>query len=129
MGANRVLIVDDDRTTIEMLRSLLLLEGYEVDSATYGEAALRKVLTTAPPDLILLDIMLPGLDGHDVARAIRSIPGAADLPIIFLTARRSLEDEQLALEEDGFALLHKPFVCRELLEKVRVAISRPRSPA
>lgn len=124
MPAKRIFIIDDDPSTIGMLQSLLRVEGYEVESAVSGEAALHRILAE-PPDAILLDVMLPGMDGHDVARAIRAAPTAAHVPIILLTSRRDRQDVALGAVVGACVLLHKPFACRQLLQTLQAAVAPP----
>ena len=82
---DRILSVDDVQDNLDVVRTLLESEGYHVDSAINGTAALRKV-TAFPPDLIILDVMMPGIDGYEVTRRIRNNPEINYIPILLLTA-------------------------------------------
>lgn len=116
--AHRILIADDEPDIVLALEFLMKKEGYEVQSVNDGEHALRAI-EKSPPDLILLDIMMPNLDGYEVCQRIRSDPSLKDIVIIMLTAKgREVEREK------GFALgadlyITKPFSTREVVQKVR----------
>ncbi|MEW6232873.1 MAG: response regulator, partial [Chloroflexota bacterium] len=84
----RILVVDDDPQILNFLRRGLAYEGYAVDTAEDGESALKRALQV-PPDLVILDVMMPGLDGLEVARRLRA---GGDVPIVFLTARGAVAD-------------------------------------
>lgn len=101
-----VLVVDDTPDSI-MVLCALLKDAYETKVAVSGEAALR-VLRAAPVDAVLLDVMMPGLDGYEVCRRIRATPETAALPVLFLTARDTAQDAALALAAGGTGHLAKP---------------------
>ncbi|AXA91512.1 two-component system response regulator [Massilia sp. YMA4] len=101
-----ILVVDDTPDSI-MVLCALLKEAYDTKVAVSGEVALR-VLGAAPVDLVLLDVMMPGLDGYEVCRRIRATPATAALPVVFLTARDTPEDAALALAAGGDGHLAKP---------------------
>ncbi|MGI9412299.1 MAG: response regulator transcription factor [Hyphomicrobiales bacterium] len=113
-----VLIVDDEASITLSLRHLMKREGYEVRVAEDGEAALAEV-TASPPDLILLDVMIPKRDGYDVCQTIRANPNWNGLKIIMVTAKgREIEAEKgLALGADAYVT--KPFSTRDLAKQVR----------
>src|SRR6188768_3905928 len=92
-----ILIVDDTADNL-LLMNQLLKDRYTVKAANNGERALQIASAAPPPDLILLDIMMPGLSGHEVARRLKMAPATRDIPLIFLTALASTEDETLGLE-------------------------------
>lgn len=108
MSARRrsILVVDDTPDSI-MVLCALLKEAFDTKVAVSGEAALR-VLRAAPVDLVLLDVMMPGLDGYEVCRRIRAAPATATLPVVFLTARDTAEDAARALAAGGSGHLGKP---------------------
>jgi DNA-binding response OmpR family regulator len=116
--ARRVLVVDDEPNIVMSLRFLMEREGFEVEVVPTGEAAL-KALGRGPADLVLLDVMMPALDGFEVCQRIRSNPAWANTRIIMLTAKgREVErDKGLALGADDYVT--KPFSTRELVARVK----------
>ncbi len=122
-----VLVVDDEPNIVLSLEFLMQQAGFEVLTAVDGESALQRV-AERKPDLVLLDISLPGLSGFDVLSRLRAQPDFARLPIIMLTAHgREVEREKgLALGADDYVT--KPFSTRALVEKVRTLLA-PDSPA
>ena len=103
-----ILIVDDAPENIAILQSVLS-PLYKVKAATDGESALRIVYSDTPPDLILLDVMMPGLSGHEVCRRLKVNPDRRAIPVIFVTALDSMEDERLGLELGAVDYITKPF--------------------
>ncbi|MGD9893391.1 MAG: response regulator [Dehalococcoidia bacterium] len=120
----RVLVVDDEETIIEFLTMGLSYEGWSVSAATDGDAAIDAARRERP-DLVILDVMLPGLDGLTVCRRLRE---QSDVPIIMLTARGELEDRVAGLDGGADDYLVKPFRFQELLARIR-AVLRRRTPA
>src|SRR6266516_4362599 len=119
-----ILIVDDDNRLTNALRRTLAYEGYQVSVAANGEGALSLV-RTRPPDLVILDLMLPGIDGLEVCRRIRR---AGDgIAVLMLTARDTVADRVAGLETGADDYLVKPFALEELLARVK-ALLRRRSP-
>lgn len=116
----RILVVDDDPPSVKMTAFLLREEGYEVITADNGRAAIEKVQTEAP-DLIVLDVMLPQIDGLEVTRLIRQ---AMDVPIIMLSAKGETADKVLGLETGADDYLAKPFEPAELLARVKAVLRR-----
>ncbi len=114
----RILVVDDSRDNLEILSTRLRFRGYLVDTATSGEEALARV-AESPPDLILLDVMMPGLDGYEVARRIRADPKLPFIPIILVTARDSTQDKVEGLDAGANDYLTKPINFPELEARVR----------
>ena len=117
-GIPRVLVVDDSERNVKLVHTLLSKQGYEILVAYDGMQALKTVEQT-PPDLILLDVMMPGMDGFEVARILRSNPQNRAIPILMLTALRDLEDKVKGLEAGADDFLVKPFHTVELLARVR----------
>jgi DNA-binding response OmpR family regulator len=117
-----ILVVDDEPTITEFLATGLTYEGYRVHVAEDGSEALR-MARELRPDLVILDIMLPGCDGFEVCRRLRS---ASDVAIIMLTARDDLDDKVQGLEDGADDYLVKPFKFRELLARVRALLRRRR---
>ena len=119
--SKRVLIVEDEKNIVDIIRFNLSREGYEVLEAYDGEAGLA-MARAEKPDLILLDVMMPKMMGFDVCRALR---GEGDnVPIIILTAREEEEDKILGLEIGADDYITKPFSMRELIARVRANIRR-----
>ncbi len=116
MTAQRVLIADDDRRLILLVRTFLAAEGYEVETAADGLAAVEKA-TADPPDLVILDIMMPGIDGLQACRQIRANASTADIPILIFSALR--EEGEAARLAGADAMLKKPFSLPTLAETVR----------
>ena len=114
----RILVVDDEEDTRELLRALLESEGYAVTTAADGEAALARVQETRP-DLILLDIMMPEMDGLEVCDHLRFDPATRDVPIIFLTAKQDPVTQSRASILDAYAYIEKPFSPEALLAEIR----------
>jgi two-component system, OmpR family, response regulator MprA len=118
--AHRILIVEDEAEIADYLRRGLVFEGYAVELANDGPAALAAA-RDRPPDLVILDLMLPGLDGLEVARRIHA---ADDIPIIMLTARDAVADRVAGLESGADDYMIKPFAFEELLARIRVQLRR-----
>ncbi len=118
MRTPKILVVDDSEQNIELLEAMLLPQGYEVAMAQDGERALTMV-TQVNPDLILLDVMMPKMDGFEVTRRLRENPDTAAIPILMLTALRELSDKVRGLELGADDFLSKPFNRVELVARVR----------
>ncbi len=119
MGA-KILVVDDEAKIVKLVRSYLEQAGYTVVTATDGQTALIQA-RREKPDLVILDLMLPGIDGLEVARALRR---AGDTPIIMLTARVDDTDRIIGLELGADDYVAKPFNPRELVARVRAVLRR-----
>ncbi|MFC8617770.1 response regulator transcription factor [Micromonospora purpureochromogenes] len=117
----RVLVVDDDRTVSDVVCRYLEHAGYQVDHVGDGAAALTAV-AAAPPQLVVLDVMLPGVDGLEVCRRLRERPDG--VPIVMLTARGDEADRILGLQLGADDYLSKPFSPRELVLRVRSVLRR-----
>ena len=116
----RILIVDDDSNIAELISLYLMKECYETKIVGDGEAALAAV-STFEPDLILLDLMLPGMDGYQVCREVRS---TKDTPIIMLSAKGEIFDKVLGLEMGADDYMEKPFDSKELVARVKAVLRR-----
>lgn len=116
----RILAVDDEPAVLRALQRALTLEGYEVVVAEDGETALA-LAERQPPDLVILDVMLPGLDGLTICRRLRAQTSA---PILLLTARDTVPDRVAGLDEGADDYLVKPFALDELLARVRALLRR-----
>jgi phosphate regulon transcriptional regulator PhoB len=123
--SSRVLIVEDEPDIRALVVHHLKREGYQVSAASSGEEALRQV-QAAPPDLILLDLMMPAMDGLEVCRRLRQDPATASLPIVMLTAKGDEIDRVLGLEIGADDYVVKPFSPKELLARVRAVLRRSR---
>jgi two-component system response regulator MprA len=120
-----ILIVDDDNRVTSALRRTLAYEGYQISVAANGEAALF-IVRSRPPDLVILDLMLPGIDGLEVCRRIRS---AGDgIAVLMLTARDAVADRVAGLETGADDYLVKPFASEELLARVKALLRRRNPP-
>jgi two-component system, OmpR family, response regulator MprA len=116
-----MLVVDDDPRITELLRRILAYEGYSVAIAASGDEALKRTLER-PPDLIVLDILLPGINGLEVARRLRA--AGDNVPILMLTARDSVADRVEGFEMGADDYLIKPFAPEELLVRVKALLRR-----
>ena len=127
-GATSVLVVDDTVENLRLLSDLLEQHGYEVRAVTNGRHALQAV-EHAPPDLILLDIAMPGMDGFEVCRRLKATDGAKDVPVVFLTALTETADKVRAFESGAVDYVTKPFQFDEVLARVRTHVSLRRAQA
>jgi two-component system phosphate regulon response regulator PhoB len=123
MNKEKILVVDDEEDILELVRYNLAREGYSVSGAASGEAAL-KAAETNPVDLIVLDLMLPGIDGLEVARRLRQTPATKDVPIVMLTAKGEEADVVTGLELGADDYLTKPFSPRILIARIKAVIRR-----
>jgi DNA-binding response OmpR family regulator len=115
-----ILVVDDDRKTVELIQLYLTNEGYQVMGALDGATALR-LAREADPDLIVLDLMLPQMDGLDICQTLRA---ESEIPMIMVTARTTEEDRLIGLELGADDYLTKPFSPRELVARVKAVLRR-----
>lgn len=120
MSGKKVLVVDDDVKTVELVKLYLNRDGYRVLTAYDGTEALR-LAREGHPDLIVLDLMLPGIDGLEICRTLR---GESDVPIIMLTAKTTDQDKLIGLDLGADDYVTKPFSPRELAARVRVVLRR-----
>ncbi len=114
----RILVADDNPANVKLLEDLLGFHGYEVEAALDGESTLASIRARVP-DLLLLDVLMPGLDGYDVCRAVRSDPALAMLPVVMVTALEDREERVRGLEAGADDFLSKPLNPPELLARVR----------
>ena len=117
-----LLIVDDTPDNITLLSSLLK-NRYRIKVATHGERALKIAAMEPPPDLILLDIMMPGMDGYEVCQRLKADPGTAEIPVIFLTARVQVEDEEKGLKLGAVDYITKPISPPVVLARVETHLA------
>lgn len=118
MGKKKILIVDDEPYIVMALRVLLEDQNYDIDYCYDGKAAVQK-LESFNPDLVLLDIMMPEVDGYTVAKSIRNNPNAEHTNIIFLTAKGTKADKMDGYSSGAEYYIVKPFDNDDILEKVR----------
>ena len=120
----RILVVDDDPTVSEVVARYLERDGFAVETVADGRTGLDRALAE-PPDLVILDLMLPGIDGLEVCRRLRAI---APVPIVILTARGQESDRIIGLELGADDYVAKPFSTKELVARVRAVLRRARGP-
>jgi len=121
MKRNRViLVVDDDAQVLKMLTRILELEGYNIITATNGRSALA-LFDKHAPDLVLLDIMMPGIDGFEVLDLIRQ---CSEIPVVMLTAKREVPSLHRALTIGADDYIRKPFSIREVVTRVKTKLRR-----
>ena len=116
----RILIIEDEDRIRQFLQRGLSFEGYRIDAAAEGQTGLD-LFRENPPDLVLLDLMLPGMDGLEVCRRIRA---ASEVPILMLTAKETIEDRVVGLDAGADDYLVKPFAFDELVARVRALLRR-----
>ena len=126
MAKEKILVVDDEEDILELIRYNLINEGYRVDCAASGEEALIKAAEQSP-DLILLDLMLPGLDGLDVCRELKANSATRQIPVIMITAKGEDADIVSGLELGAEDYVTKPFSPRILLARVKVVLRRKKN--
>ncbi|PJF22120.1 MAG: DNA-binding response regulator [Phototrophicales bacterium] len=119
-----IMLIEDDKMLLKNLDDKLTKEGFTVSTASDGEIGLKKIREEAP-DLIVLDIMLPTLDGLSICRMVRHDPSTAHIPIIMLTARGTEVDKIVGLESGADDYIVKPFGLGEFLARVRAVLRRP----
>ena len=121
--AQRILVVDDDKEIVRIIRAYLEKAGYSVSVAYDGETALH-IIRSDRPDLVVLDLMLPDRDGWDITRIVRGDPSLAATPIVMLTARVEGEDRVMGLDLGADDYIPKPFNPHEVVARVRAVLRR-----
>ena len=122
MEQKEILIVDDDKVTLRTLENILMREGFTVIPLSLGREAV-KVAKDRSPDLIILDIMMPDMDGGDVASMLKNDPVTKDIPIVFLSSLVTKREEQSNSREHGLFFIAKPFERNDLLKKINIYIN------
>jgi two-component system, OmpR family, alkaline phosphatase synthesis response regulator PhoP len=117
MSKGKILVVDDEIYIVHILDFSLGMEGYEVVTALDGEQALERV-ASEKPDLIVLDIMMPKLDGYEVCRAVKSNPATRTIPVILLSAKGRNVDQKMGFDVGADDYITKPFSPRKLVERI-----------
>ncbi len=112
-----ILIVDDEPLNIDVLRGAL--HNYKIKVATHGEMALKIAFLPQTPDLILLDVKMPGMDGHEVCRRLKDDPRTVNVPVIFVTAMKDIDDEVKGLQMGAVDYLIKPVKAEIVLARVQ----------
>ena len=123
----RLLLVDDEPSIVKMVGKRLEVEGFDVVVAMDGQEGLTKA-QTEHPDLIILDLMLPKLNGYEVCTTLKHDPRYQKIPIVLFTAKAQDKDEKLGMECGANAYVRKPFRAQELLEKIRSLLPTPSMP-
>lgn len=118
LSSQRILIIEDEPNIVESLRFILERARFAVDVVSNGAAALER-LRREPFAAVILDIMLPGMDGFDVLKAVREEPGLAALPVVVLTAKGQSSDRDMAISSGASAYITKPFSNAEVVAQVR----------
>jgi two-component system response regulator MprA len=122
MTAMKILVVDDERAVRNSLRRALELEGYAIELAADGEEALSRLEANSEPDAVILDVLMPGLDGLEVCRRLRK--SGKTLPVLMLTARDEVENRVAGLDAGADDYVTKPFALEELLARLRALLRR-----
>jgi two-component system response regulator MprA len=118
----KILVVDDERAVRESLRRALELEGYEIELAADGQEALHRLESDAQPDALVLDVLMPGVDGLEVCRRLRR--NGNSVPVLMLTARAEVENRVEGLDAGADDYVTKPFALEELLARLRALLRR-----
>ncbi len=117
----KILVIDDEPEITEIVETFLSENGFQVATENNPHAAVKKAQAFRP-DVILLDIMMPGLDGYDICEALKKDPGFANVPIIFLTGKDRTDDMGRSFKSGGDMFIKKPFSCERLLEIVSIVL-------
>ena len=123
---SKILIIDDEPDVRDIIRYNLAKEGHELETAENGLEGLKKV-DSFHPDLVILDMMMPGMDGYETCRRLKVMDKMKPIPIIFLTARAQTEDVVLGFEVGGVDYVTKPFQAAELLARIRTHLELKRA--
>lgn len=120
----RILLVDDEPSIVKMVGKRLEVEGFEVLVAMDGQEAVKKVQTDTP-DLVILDLMLPKLNGYEVCMMLKEDTRYQKIPVVMFTAKAQEQDEKLGLACGADAYIRKPFKAQELLDQIRALANKP----
>lgn len=124
---HRILLVDDEPSIVKMVGKRLEVEGFDVVVAMDGQEGLAKAQAEAP-DLIILDLMLPKLNGYEICTMLKQDTRYQNIPIVLFTAKAQDKDEKLGMECGANAYVRKPFRAQELLEKIRTLLTKSPQP-
>jgi twitching motility two-component system response regulator PilG len=117
MKKNRILIVEDEESLLKLESILLSSKGYNVTGVMDGNSALEEI-TANKPDLVVLDIMLPGMDGFEVCNKVKENPATRDIPVVMLTAKKNSLDQARGLQVGADAYITKPFKSAQVIEVI-----------
>lgn len=117
-----VLLIEDEPNIIEAISFILSRDGWKVDTHSNGQTAMDAV-REKQPDMVILDVMLPGMSGYDILKTLRAEPATAELPVLMLTARGQTKDREMAEKIGADRFMTKPFSNAEVLEAVRALVS------
>ena len=117
-----VLVIEDETNIIEAISFILMRDGWKVDTHSNGQTAIRAV-HEKQPDLVILDVMLPGMSGYDILKALRADAATAELPVLMLTARGQNKDREMAEKIGVSRFMTKPFSNAEMLDAVRALVA------
>ena len=120
----RILLVDDEPSIVKMVGKRLEVEGFEVLVAMDGQEAVKKVQTDTP-DLVILDLMLPKLNGYEVCMMLKEDTRYQNIPVVMVTAKAQEQDEKLGVVCGADAYIRKPFKAQELLDQIRALTNKP----
>ena len=120
-----ILVIDDDDTITGLIKTVLTKEGYQVQIANDGINGV-KMAENLKPDIILMDITMPGLDGYEATEKIKQNPAIREIPVIFLTGKSASEDGGKAFAKGGATFMRKPFATQQLKDLVRLAMESVR---
>lgn len=123
MQKNRILIVEDEESLLKLESILLSSKGYNVTGVMDGRSALDEI-TANPPDLVILDIMLPELDGFEVCRHIKENPATKNIPVVMLTAKKNSQDYARGMEMGADAYMTKPFKSAKVIETIEGLLNK-----
>lgn len=123
LNRSKILLVDDEPSIVKMVGRRLEVEGYEVVVAMDGQEALLKI-RDQKPDLIILDLMLPKVNGYEICTTLKNNPQTQQIPVVMFTAKTQNRDERLGMECGADAYVRKPFKAQELLEQVQTLLKR-----
>jgi CheY-like chemotaxis protein len=117
-----VLVIDDDAMMTDLIKEILIDDGHDVHIANDGHTGVR-MAGEVKPDLVLMDITMPGLDGYEATKLIKQVPELREIPIVFLTGRTNLEDSNRAFAHGGVSYVRKPFTCQQIKDLVKLALA------
>ena len=122
LGKKKILVVDDLEDNLYLLSALLAAKGYEVEAINSGKLAIEAI-ETASPDIILLDVWMPEMDGYEVCKVLKANPLTKDIPIIFISALNKATDKTQAFDAGGDDYITKPFQIEEVVARVEHQLS------